>query len=32
MEDALLKPEQYNWPNLPPLGNDHPLEPQAELF
>lgn len=30
--DALLKHEQYIWPNLPPLGNDHPLEPQAALF
>lgn len=30
--DSLLKHEQYNWPNLPPLGNDYPLEPQAALF
>lgn len=30
--DGLLKHERYNWPNLPPLGNDIPLESQSTLF
>lgn len=30
--DGLLKHNAYNWPNLPPLGNDLPLEPQSALF
>lgn len=30
--DGLLKHEAYHWPNLPPLGNDLPLEPQGALF
>lgn len=30
--DNKEKYEPYNWPQLPPLGNDEPLKPMASLF
>lgn len=30
--DDKEKFEQYNWPNLPALGNDEPIEPQKAMF